>query len=89
MSFRILFILWDKYDFVLSCLCDLYRVRECNSTYETSEIQALKEVKNAISKEATRFSGNQQHVSKFYSKKTIFKSLVKKKYNTNAIQSTE
>ena len=26
------------------------------------QIQALKEVKNAISQEATRFSGHQQHV---------------------------
>jgi hypothetical protein len=34
---------------------------------ETLKIQSLKEVKNAISQEATRFSGHQQHVMLLFS----------------------
>lgn len=45
---------------MFSSLCDLYKARESNN--ESLQIQALKEVKNAISQEAIRFSGHQQHV---------------------------
>lgn len=40
-------------------------MKELNN--EVMQIQALKEVKNAISQEATRFSGHQQHVCTFLS----------------------
>jgi hypothetical protein len=46
-----------------SSLCELYQLKELNN--ENMQIQALKEVKNAISQEATRFSGHQQHVCRF------------------------
>ena len=42
-------------------MCDLLKAREQHN--ESLKVQSLKEIKNAISKEATRFSGYQQHVN--------------------------
>lgn len=42
-------------------MCELIKAREKHN--ETLKIQSLREVKNAISQEATRFSGHQQHVN--------------------------
>ncbi len=41
------------------CLCGLLKAREAMNM--SLQVQSLKEVKNAISKEATRFSGYQQN----------------------------
>ena len=41
-------------------MCDLLKAREQHN--ESNQVKLLKEIKNAISKEATRFSGYQQHV---------------------------
>ncbi len=49
-----------NYGFEKRSLCQLFNTRNTNN--ETTQIQALKEVKNIISQEATRFSGHQQHV---------------------------
>jgi hypothetical protein len=43
-----------------SCLCELINVK--NQQNEFSQVKHLKEIKIAISQEATRFSGHQQHV---------------------------
>ena len=45
-------------------MCDLLKAREQHN--ESNQVKLLKEIKNAISKEATRFSGYQQHVIIFY-----------------------
>jgi hypothetical protein len=42
-------------------MCALLRAREQH--YQSHQIHLLKDIKNAISKEATRFSGYQQHVN--------------------------
>ena len=43
-------------------MCELLKARELRD--ESMKDKALKEIKNSISKEATRFSGYQQHVTK-------------------------
>ena len=47
-----------------SCLCELVSARE--SLNQPQQLKCLKEIKNAISKEAFRFSGFSQQVFKTY-----------------------
>lgn len=45
-------------------MCELLKAREAHN--DALQVQSLKEIKNTISQEATRFSGYQQHVIIYY-----------------------